>query len=148
MDIKSENDELIKTNKPLIAGILLLIAGLLGIYTWATTAIFDISTIDPSVIEQFQQSGVDITIEQIQDMLGICAIIGIILSIFPFLGGILSIKRKMWGFTIVMCIIGLFTIGPFLLSSILSLIALILIALSKNEFQLKLNKNEVIEEYS
>ncbi|MEE8564982.1 MAG: hypothetical protein V3S79_01205, partial [Candidatus Thermoplasmatota archaeon] len=64
------------------------------------------------------------------------------------LGGIISIKRKMWGFTIVMSIIGLFTIGPFLLSSILSLIALILIALSKKEFQLKSKKDENIEEYS
>ena len=146
MDIKSEDNEIINTYKSMIAGILLLIAGLLGIYTWGSTAVFDISTIDSTVIEQFQQSGVEITIEQIQDILGICAIIGIILSIFPLLGGILSIKRKMWGFTIIMSIIGLFTIGPFLLSSILSFIALILIALSKNEFQFK--KDEIIEEYS
>ena len=146
MDIKSEDNEIINTYKPMIAGILLLIAGLLGIYTWGSTAVFDINTIDSTVIEQFQQSGVEITIEQIQDILGICSIIGIILSIFPLLGGILSIKRKMWGFTIIMSIIGLFTIGPFLLSSILSFIALILIALSKNEFQFK--KDEIIEEYS
>ena len=146
MDIKSEDKINNISYKPIIAGILLLIAGLIGIYTWASTAFFDISAIDPAVIEQLQQSGVDITIEQIQEILGICAIIGIILSIFPLLGGILSIKRKMWIFTIVMCIIGLFTIGPMLLSSILSFIALILVVLSKDEFQIK--KDEIIEEYS
>ena len=146
MDIKSEEKVNNISYKPIIAGILLLIAGLMGIYTWASTALFDISAVDPVVIEQLQQSGVDITIEQIQEILGICAIIGIILSIFPLLGGILSIKRKMWGFTIFMCIIGLFTIGPLLLSSILSFIALILVVLSKNEFQIK--KDENIEEYS
>jgi hypothetical protein len=146
MDENLKDNKIINSNKPLIAGILLIIAGLLGIYTWASTAIFDISTIDPAVLEQLQQSGVEITIEQIQDILGICSIIGVILSIFPLLGGVLSIKRKMWGFTIIMSIIGLFIIGPLLISSILSLIALILIAISKNEFQIK--KSETIEEYS
>ena len=143
-DISLDNKN-INSYKPLIAGIFLLIAGLLGIYTWASTTLFDISTIDPSI---FEQSGVEITIEQLQEILGICAIIGIIISIFPILGGILSIKRKMWGFTIVLSIIGLFTIGPILISSILSLIALILIALSKNEFELKQDKDVTIEEYS
>jgi hypothetical protein len=148
MENESADNEIINSYKPIIAGILLLIAGLLGIYTWISTAIFDISTIDPTIIEQLRQSGVEITIEQMQNILGVCAIIGIIISIFPILGGITSIKRKMWGITIVMSIIGLFTIGPFLLSSLLSLIALILIILSKKEFQLISKNNEIIEEYS
>jgi hypothetical protein len=135
----------INSYKPLIAGIFLLLAGLLGVYTWVSTLFFDISTIDPAI---FEQSGVEINIEQLKEILGVCSIIGVIISIFPILGGILSIKRKMWGFTIVMSIIGLFTIGPVLISSILSLIALILIVLSKNEFQLKKDKDITIEEYS
>jgi len=44
-----------------------------------------------------------------------------------------------------MSIIGLFTIGPFLFSSFLSLIGLILIALSKNEFELNID-NKIINE--
>jgi hypothetical protein len=135
----------VKSYKPIISGILLLIVGLLGIYTWTSTAFFDISTIDTTI---FEQSGVEMTMEQIQEIIGICAIIGVIISIFPLLGGILSIKRKMWGFCIVMSILGLFTIGPFLLSSILSFIALILIVISKNEFQLKIKNDVNIEEYS
>ncbi len=146
MENKSEDNKIIISYKPLIAGVFLLIAGVLGIFTWASTAFFDISSIDTSMIQQLQQSGVEITLEQIQYYLSICSTIGIILSIFPLLGGVLSIKRKMWGFTIIMSIIGLFTIGPFLLSSILAFIALILLALSKNEFKSK--KPEIIEEYS
>ena len=148
MDQEFENKEVSISYKPMIAGILLIIAGLLGIYTWATTAVFDISTMDPSIIEQLEQSGVDITLEQIQEFLGICSIIGIILSIFPILGGILSLKRLNWGIVIVMSIIGLFTIGPVLISSILSLIALILVALSKKEFHSKIKKDQIIEEYT
>jgi len=141
MDKESNNDN--NSYKPMIAGILLLIAGLLGIYTWISASFFNI---DPTIIEQ---SGVEITIEQIEAILGVCTIIGIILSIFPILGGILSIKRKMWGFCIVMSIIGLFTIGPFLISSIISLIGLILIALSKNEFNISAEKKiSIDEEYS
>lgn len=148
MENESANNEIINSYKPIIAGILLLIAGLLGIYTWISTAFFDIRVIDPAIIEQLRQSGVEITIEQIQNILGVCAIIGVIISIFPILGGVISIKRKMWGITIVMSIVGLFTIGPLLLSSLLSFIALILILLSKKEFQTISKNNEIIEEYS
>ena len=146
MDQEFEYSDIKISYKPIIAGIILIIAGLLGIYTWATTAIFDINTMDPTIIEQLEQSGVEIN--QIQELLGVCSIIGIILSIFPILGGILSLKRKNWGIVIVLSIIGLFTIGPVLLSSILSLIALILVALSKNEFQSNIKKDEIIEEYT
>ena len=146
MEDKSEDNEITISYKPVIAGIFLLIAGVLGIFTWVSTAVFDISSIDPSMIEQLQQSGVEITLEQIQNFLSICSIIGIILSIFTLLGGVVSFKRKMWSLAIVMSIIGLFTIGPFLISSILSFIALILLALSKNEFKSK--KHEIIDEYS
>jgi uncharacterized membrane protein len=148
MDQEFEDNDIKTSYKPIIAGIILIIAGLLGIYTWSTTAIFDINTMDPIIIEQLEQSGVEITIEQIQEIIGVCSIIGIILSIFPVLGGILSLKRLNWGIVIVLSIIGLFTVGPLFISSILSLIALILVALSKNEFQSKFKNDEIIEEYT
>jgi lysylphosphatidylglycerol synthetase-like protein (DUF2156 family) len=146
METKSGENEVINSYKPMVAGILLLIAGLLGIYTWISAAFF---YIDPTIIESLQQGGIEITMEQIEAILGICSIIGFVVSIFPLLGGILSIKRKMWGFCIVMSIIGLFAIGPLMISSILSFISLILIALSKNEFHLKIDKEITIDdEYS
>jgi hypothetical protein len=132
-----------KSNKPLIAGILLLIAGLLGIYTWVTASFFEL---DPSIIESLRQSGADFSIEQLESILSICSTIGLILSIFPILGGILSIKRKNWSLCIIMGIIGLFTIGPLLSSSFLSLIGLILIVLSKDEFRLDIYENNLDEE--
>jgi hypothetical protein len=132
-----------KNNKPLIAGILLIIAGLLGIYTWITASFFDL---DPTIIESLRKSGAEISIEQLESILAICSGIGLILSIFPILSGILSIKRKNWSICIVMSIIGLFTIGPFFLSSFLSLIGLILIALSKNEFNLNNDINILNED--
>jgi len=142
MDAKSNNNDN-RSYKPIIAGILLLIAGILGMYTWISASFFNI---DPTIIEQ---SGIDITIEQIESILGVCTVIGFIVSIFPILGGILSLKRKSWGFCIVLSILGLFTIGPFLISSILAFIGLILIAISKNEFKANADKQiSIDEEYS
>jgi len=122
------------TPKPLIAGILLIIAGLLGIITWITALTFDISMLDPSL---FQTQNVTITPAQIESMINICASVGIVLSIFPILGGILAIQKKLWGGALACSIISLFIIGPLFLSSILGVIALILIATSKNHFQKK-----------
>ena len=88
--------------------------------------------IDTSLIPQ---EGLEISIEQLQSILMACATIGVILSIFPILGGIFALKSKMWGIALVGGILGLFTIGPVFISSILSLIAIILLAMSRGEFQ-------------
>jgi len=72
-----------KNNKPLIAGILLIIAGFLGIYTWITASFFDL---DPAIIESLRQSGAEISIDELESILAICSTIGLILSIFPILG--------------------------------------------------------------
>lgn len=120
------------TSKPLIAGILLIIAGSLGMLTWISALTFDLSMLDPSI---FQAQNITISPAQIQSMVQTCSIIGIILSVFPILGGILSVQKKLWGGALACSIISLFTIGPLFLSSVLGIIALILIVLSKDEFQ-------------
>lgn len=119
------------SSKPMIAGIFLIIAGILSLLTWFSVLLFDFSTIDPSII---QQQGVNITIQQIEMIINTCATIAVILTIFPILGGFFSIKRNKWALSLLGSILGLFIIGPIFISSILSLISLILIILSKEEF--------------
>lgn len=121
-----------KDSKPLIAGVLLIIAGLMSILTWIALFSIDYSMIDLSILET---QNMTITTEQLQSIMSICATIGIILSIFPLLGGILSIQKKLWGGALAGSIIGLFTVGPIFLSSILSLISLILLIITRNQFQ-------------
>jgi len=125
-------------SKPLIAGIILMIAGIMGMLTWIAALSFDISMIDISMLET---QDVTITTDQLRSMIQICATIGVILSVFPLLGGILTIQKKLWGGALACSIIGLFSIGPIFLSSILSLVALILLVMSKEQF---INKNEEI----
>lgn len=118
------------SNKPLIAGILLIIAGLLGILTWSAAL-----ALESSMIESVLPPDVPITVEQLQSFLTICGIIGCIVSVFTLTGGIVAVKRKAWGLAIVGSILGLFTIGPALLGSILSLIGLIFLVMSRKDFQ-------------
>jgi hypothetical protein len=87
------------------------------------------------MIESVLPPDVPITVEQLQSFLTICGIIGCIVSVFTLTGGIVALKRKAWGLAIVGSILGLFTIGPALLGSILSLIGLIFLVMSRKDFQ-------------
>jgi hypothetical protein len=118
------------STKPLIGGIFLIIAGLLGLFTWASALALDIS-----MIQNVLPADSPITAEQIQQFLSICGLIGAVLSIFTLAGGIVAIRRKAWGLAVIGGILGLFTIGPMLLGSILSLIGLIIIIISRSDFQ-------------
>lgn len=127
-----------KSSNPTIAGILLIIAGVLGAITGIFLAI--VGSLLPGMIgtiptEYYNYSNFEITTGFIQNIYVFCGSIIIVLAIFTLLGGIMALKRKMWGLALLGAILGLFTVGLFFTSSILSLIALILIALSKQEFE-------------
>jgi hypothetical protein len=91
--------------------------------------------LDSSMLQTVLPADSPISVEQLQSILATCSIIGCIISIFALVGGIVAVKRKAWGLAIVGGILGLFTIGPFFLGSIISLIGLILVAISRKEFQ-------------
>jgi len=123
---------------PLISGILLLIAGILGIVFWIGIFTLDASTLDSVMnISELQKIDLSITSEKLVELLGICATIGIVLSLFPILGGILAIKRKLWGITLVCSILGLASMGLIFTSSIFCFVSLILLVISKQEFSMK-----------
>lgn len=125
-----------KSYFPIIAGIILIIAGALALITFIQVLIIDISTLESIIdVTQFQTSEVNLSSAQIKEIMNTCAIIGCIISVFPILGGILSFRKKLWGIALACSIIGLFSFGPMLISSILCLIALIFVAISKQEFQ-------------
>ena len=96
---------------PLIAGMLLIISGVLAIIVLWIPLFYN---------EQYIAFG----------------IIGCILSIFPIIAGILSIKRKLWKIAFIGASIGLFTIlTPLIISGVLASIGFILIVISKKDFQ-------------
>ena len=129
-----------KSSKPLIAGIFLIIAGSLSILMWLSLAAIDVSFIETFILPELgsmapEYESIVLSAEAIKELFVICGTVGFFLSVFAILGGIMSVRRRMWGFALAGAILGLFTIG-FFASSILSLIALILLVMSKKEFQL------------
>jgi hypothetical protein len=126
-----EKGQNMNDSKPLIAGILLIISGILGLVTWIAALSIDSSMIDLSMMEL---QNMTISPDQLKALINICALIGIIFSILPLLGGILCIQKKAWIGAFVCSIFGLFTVGPFFVSSILSLVSLVLIVMSKEQF--------------
>lgn len=120
---------------PLIAGILLIIAGIISIMLWIPVITMDISLIENVVdISQFQQIDPSFTVEDIKGFMTTCAIIGMVISVFPILGGILSVKRKLWGIALAGSIIGLTMFVPSIIGGALSLVAMIMLIYSRNEF--------------
>jgi hypothetical protein len=117
-----------QTSKPLIAGILLIVFGLINI----GNAIYTIVTVDEAM-SQLGGIGED-QLGFVSDIVMICMVIFIILSVIAILGGYFATQRTKWGIALVGAIVGLFTIGPVCLSSITALIALILLFMSKDEF--------------
>jgi len=136
-----------KSSYPTIAGILLLLAGALGIisgiyYAYIGSIFTNLMDYYPDITTLPEYENITISTPGFYDSFGIvqgifiiCGVIVIIFSIFALIGGLASIKRKMWGLALACAVLGLFSIGFIFISSILSLIALILIAISKKEFE-------------
>lgn len=123
-----------KSSYPMIGGILLLISGLIALVYWLyvrTNVDLFISMMDISYLQSLDPN---ITIETIKETLVLCGTIFAVIAIFPILGGVLALKKKLWGVVLACSIIGLFSIGIMFSSSILCIIALLLIATSKKEF--------------
>lgn len=119
-----------RSSLPLIAGILLILAGVSGLFSASM-----LLAMDPEMVTAYLPPNVLISPEQLLSFFLVCGVVIGILSIFTLVGGIVAVKRKAWGLAIIGSILGLFTIGPVFSATILSLIGLILIALSKKEFQ-------------
>ena len=125
-----------RSSMPLTAGILLILAGALALASSITSYFtFNLETLESTgIISQFQQISPSITPEQVLGYVKTCNLIFCVIAVFPILGGLLALKKKMWGISLAGSIIGLFSIGFLFTSSGLSLIALILLILSKQEF--------------
>ena len=123
-----------RSSFPLIVGILLITSGIISILYMGFT-IFSLDTLlGMTDMSQVYQINPAITEEQLLNMLSACFLILMVLGIFPILGGIFSLKKKMYGIVLVGGILGIFSVGPVFLSSLLCIIALILAVMSKKEY--------------
>jgi hypothetical protein len=103
-----------KSVMPIVGGILIIVGGIIELY-WGAAFIWTSNALPFDFFD-------------FGDILEICGAILLILGIVAILGGVLAIMRKKFGIAVLGGILGL--LGAF----ILPLIGLILVAVSKDEF--------------
>lgn len=118
-----------KTVIPVIGGVLILIAGIMGLAMGGILLAIDFDDLD--------EYGVDVAGvgDMVEDILTVCGTIAIILGLIALIGGLFGVMRKHWGIAIVGGVLGLFVIGPMMLGSVFALIGLIMVAVSRKEFE-------------
>lgn len=135
-----------ESKKPMIAGILMIIAFLLAVYQAAGIFLIDTGSMDiQSQIDDQVDQNIDMSM--IDTILNICGALMLIFGLFLLLGGIFAIKRVHWMISLTGSILGIFTIGPMFAGSIMSLIALVLLFLAKDEFKGKGDKLQKDEQF-
>ena len=125
-----------ETMKPVIAGVLLIVVAVMALMValvFMGAVDIGLGALDEIVAEDTTGTATGM-VDMLQGILMVCGIIFLVFALLAMLGGIMSIKRKSFGFAIVGAIFGIFTLGPYALGSILSIVALVLILLSKDEF--------------
>lgn len=122
------------TSFPLIAGILLIFTGLVSIAGWILFKNTDVLLLG-DLLKQIQETVPSYTMEDLKNFISVCSLIGIVVSIFPILGGILSVKKKLWSVALTSSIIGFLVIVPVIILIFLPLISMILLIVSKKEFK-------------
>ncbi len=119
-----------KSNKPLIAGVLMIIVFILAVVAAGQIFFLDMDAVNLEELEGREE----FSVELVETIMNVCGAIILILGVFLLIGGFLAIKRIHWGVALAASIAGVFTIGPLFIGSVLSLVALVLIFMSKDEF--------------
>ena len=113
-----------KTWKPTVAGILIIIAGSLGLLIGIGIAVgFGLMGTIIGIIPGFPGG-----------LLSLIGIPGIVLGIIAIVGGVYALRRRLWGLALSGAICALFFTLP-LLGWILAILAIIFVALGKGEFE-------------
>ncbi len=76
----------------------------------------------------------ELDMDLLETVLQICFGLIIFLGVVQIVGGYLAYNRRYWVFAIICAIIGIFLIGFFFISTVVSIIALVLLFMSKDEF--------------
>ena len=124
---------------PTIAGVLLIVGGVIAVVGWIVIILFSTSMTPflSGYLKEININGTVLTermITQMTNLLMVCGSIGSIFAMFMIVGGIASLIRKYWGFAVAGSILGILSIGPYLISTACAIIGLIMIIMSRDEF--------------
>lgn len=118
-----------RTWKPVVGGVLIIIAGLFAV----AMAVLMMSLEESDIDELEVQMPEGYTVEEFLDIAGTCGIIVVAFAALAIIGGIFGVLRKKFALAVIGGIFGLLGVG-FVIGSVLGLVGLILVALSREEF--------------
>ena len=118
-----------KTALSIVGGILILIAGIMGL---AMGGIF--FSINVSDLDAYGFGAITGFEDTLQNILYVCGAIFVILGLIAIGGGFFGVRRKHWSLAILGGVLGLFILTPYFAGSLLALVGLILVAVSKKDF--------------
>jgi hypothetical protein len=110
----------------IVGGILILIAGLIGIAMGAILLMISASDLD--------QYGLNLVSGTLEDILRVCGAILLIFGLIALMGGIFGAMRKHFALAILGGVFGLFCVSPYMIASVLALVGLILVAIARKDF--------------
>jgi hypothetical protein len=128
-DLQKENIRNKMKSLPFIAGVLLILNGLIGGFIYF---LYLIVAIDPFT---FAPEELTLIFINHQSYWIILFSIEIIFCLVSLMGGIFSVFRRKWGVAILGAVLGTFVMTPFYIITVISLISLILIAYSRYLFR-------------
>jgi hypothetical protein len=118
-----------KTMLSLVGGIMVLVVGIMGLAMGGLFFAIDVSDLDAYGI-----SGITGFEDTLQNILYVCGAIFVILGLIAVVGGFFGVRRKHWGLAILGGVLGLFILTPYFIGSLVSLVGLVLLAVSKKDF--------------
>jgi RNA polymerase subunit RPABC4/transcription elongation factor Spt4 len=121
----------VTTSKPIIAGILILIAGILAIGMGIIYLSIDASDIEDAGYTPISQG--EMSLSELEEIMNVCGGLEFVFGTIAAIGGVFAMMRKYFVLALVGGVFALLGFG-FVVGSLLGLIGIILIALSRDEF--------------
>ena len=121
-----------RTSKPAIAGALTIIAGVMALVMAVTFILIDASDLED--LDRSIWTETDLTPADLEGILEVCGAICIVFGIIAIIGGVFSLMRKHFALAIIGAVFGLLGMG-YIIGAVLALVALVLIIMSKSEFE-------------
>lgn len=130
-----------ESKKPMIAGVLMIIVFLMAMITASGMFLFDTDALTD--IEEIEEEiGEDLDVELVETAMDVCGALILVFGIVALISALCAIKRIYWGLALLGSILGIFTIGPWFLGSILSIAALILLIMSRDSLSKDKEENQ------
>ncbi len=121
-----------RSSKPAVAGVLILLAGLFALGQGMFLAMADNAFIESMDQATLNEAGYSIS--EIRELMNACGLIGMLFGVIAIIGGAIAFTRKHYMLAMMGAVFAILGFG-FIIGSVFGLIGIILLVMSKQEFE-------------